>query len=1237
MNRTIIVVAAHAAVVFSLLCTTPGSAQTDTIRFENISTDQGLSQATVNTILQDQQGFMWFGTEGGLNRYDGYQFTVYQHDPDDPGSLSDNLVLATYEDRNGILWIGTSVGLDRFDRTSGTFTHYSKELTPSGDGSGTEVSAIDQDRSGTLWVGTYGSGLNALDLTTDRITTYRHHQDDPRSLSNDSINSIYISPAGEVWICTDGGLDRFDPKTRSFDHFLLSALGSPIADNVPVRAVYQDYQGMMWIGTLDGLIRWDRAANRFVLYQHEPNDPESLSDNSVKRVFEDSQGALWIGTLRGLNQFDSIRNRFIRYIHDPNDPSSLSSDYVRSIFEDRSGVLWVGTSFGGLNKYARSTQKFQLDTNQPGLPNNLSDNNVWSIYEDQSGNLWIGTFFSGLNKLDARSGSVTIYRHDPSNPTSLSDDEIRAILQDRNGVFWIGTENGGLNRFDPATGAFLHYQNNAGDPASLSSDHVFCIYEDHLGRLWIGTELGGLDRFDQPSGTFVHYQHNADDPLSLSDDNVRAIYEDHTGNLWIGTEKGGLDLWNERDHGFKIYRHDPADPASLSSDWVLSILEDKNGNLWFGTLGGLDRLDRTTQSFAHYTVKSGLPDNTIYGILEDADGNLWLSTNKGLSKFNPAAGTFRNYDTGDGLQGDQSNPGAYFQSQHGEMFFGGVKGFNSFFPRQVHDNPIPPPVVISDIKKYNQTLRTNLVSNESVRLSYSDNFISFDFSALDYNAPAKNQYAYQLVGVDPDWVYAGTRRYASYTNLPGGDYAFRVKASNNDGIWNETGTTLQIHITPPFWQTWWFMGIIGLTLISGAVGGYRLRVRDVEARNRALAQRVEQRTHELAALNGIAVVVNSSLDLTEILNNALDQVLAVLHMDVGLAFRLEESILDSSGEGVLKLLAYRGVSNDFVQAVRSLPLRMTVFRNAEGADKPILCKSSDHPDAQVREANQREGIQAEICIPLLVKGRLVGAVIIAAREPRPILGEELSLLAAIGQQVGMAVENARLYEQAEETAATTERNRLARELHDSVTQLIYSVTLYAEAATELLGTGETETAAEHLRELRDTAQEALREMRLLIFELRRPALGKSGLAGALQARLDAVESRGGMHAELQVEGVEQLPRSAQEELYNIAQEALNNALKHGRANRVQIRLRFEDAGTELEISDDGIGFEPTIKRLGGGFGISGMKERAQKLGGRIEIQTAPGKGTRVSVRVPARPSEHLKVNETESSPKEREG
>jgi signal transduction histidine kinase len=750
------------------------------------------------------------------------------------------------------------------------------------------------------------------------------------------------------------------------------------------------------------------------------------------------------------------------------------------------------------------------------------------------------------------------------------------------------------------------------------------------------------DQLNQATGIFSHYQHDANDPLSLSDNDVRAIYEDSTGVLWVGTF-GGIDLLDDQTSHFTIYHHDPKNPQSLSNDMVSCIFEDQNGTIWVGTFGGgLNRFDRTTRSFTHYTSKDGLPDDTVYGILTDTNGTLWMSTNKGLSEFDPEAKTFRNYDISDGLQGDQFNPGAYFQSKSGEMFFGGTQGLNAFYPEQVVDNPVPPPVVITAFQKFNQTVQTDLVSNDTVQLSYQDSFISFEFAALDYNAPGKNQYAYQLEGVDKDWIYAGTRRYASYTNLHGGDYTFRVRASNNDGIWNSEGIAIRIHITPPFWETWWFVGILGLMIVGGSIGGYRLRVRSIENRNRELEKQVEERTREAEqrskvaeSLHDIVSKINSNASLDEVLEYIVTQadVLSDTNFVVLWLLQSEESkfqIHSIRGEFPEDMLKLKMEFGEGMLGLAVKERRNVYFQDMSQIQYATGESSIDdrHP-VYISELNRGiltkviETFRAIMVVPLLTPNGIYGALELFYPTPREFTQEEISLASAFAEQAALAIENAMLRTQAEQNAASTERSRLARELHDSVSQLLYSVTLYAEAAAELLDEGETAIATDHLRELRDTAQEALREMRLLIFELHRPEIGKDGLTGALQARLDAVETRGGMHSELLVEGSEQLPRLVQEELYNIAHEALNNALKHAHANNVSIRLRFEETGTLMEVSDDGVGFDATIARMGGGFGITGMKERAQKISGTLQIESAPGKGTKVIVRVPVSAREHL--------------
>ncbi len=829
------------------------------IRFSAVSIEDGLSQSSVNSIVQDKTGFMWFGTENGLNRYDGYTFTVYKDDPQEAQHLTNRWVWDVYEDSRGIVWIGTKGGLNRWDPDSESFTHFNHDDKVPTSLSHDDVRVVYEDSRGTLWIGTDG-GLNSFDRGTGQFTGFHHNPSNPDSPSSDHIRAIYEDRHGVVWVgTTDQGLNRFDRDSGSFKHYRHDPEDIGSLSNNNVRKMVEDRQGNLWVGTQDGLSRFEPDTDTFVVYRHDDSNPTSLSDNQVLVLAQDSQGVLWIGTENGLNEWGPSTSSFRRY-EQSEESGSLSDDNILSLYVDRGGLLWVGTRMGGLNKWNAATGSFAHYESDPNSPSSLSSKYVTSFVEDRDGSLWVGTFGGGLDLLDRKTGTIENYRRDDSDSGSLSGDRIMALLLDRSETLWISTFNDGLNRFERDTKTFTHFKHDPDDPGTLSGDRITSLLEDDEGVLWMGTYENGLNRMAAPGEPIIHYKHDPHNPTSLSRDRVMCLHQDSRGILWVGTEGGGLDRFDPASGTFAHYRVDPEDPNSLSGDIVTSIYEDDRGTLWIATYGnGLNRWEKKDRDvhvgvFRRYSERDGLPDLVIYGILEDEDGHLWLSTNRGISRFDPRQEVFKNYDESHGLQGREFNIGAYYQSPGGEMFFGGINGFNVFHPGEIRDNPHAPRVVLTGFYKFNQRvdLDAPISQLEKIDLTYKDNFISFEFAALDYTVPHKNRYAVKLEGFDENWIDLGEMHRATYTNLDAGNYTLRVKGSNNDGVWNEMGASLGLSVSPPPWKSWWAYVLYGLTLTAVVFAFLRAQQGklDREAEySRKLEQEVEARTVELAQRN----------------------------------------------------------------------------------------------------------------------------------------------------------------------------------------------------------------------------------------------------------------------------------------------------------------------------------------------------------------------------------------------------
>lgn len=836
-------------VVLLMFVTFGAEAMGPAVRFDRLSLEQGLSQSAVATIYQDKRGFLWLGTEDGLNRYDGYEFKVYKHSTQNINSISDNHIKSIFEDKDGFLWIGT-----------------------------------------------LGGGINRYDYATDKFTRFMHQANDPHSLADNSVWAIAQDDEGYLWFGTEGGISRFNGE--QFESYSAADRPDSLSHN-NVRSLWIDVDGSVWVGTFGGgLNRLDRANGSFSRFQFDPNDPHSLSNNKVLRIYRDSELLLWIGTEQGLNRYDPKHNRFIRFTYNVDDPHSLSNNEVWDIVEDANQQLWVATQGGGLNRFDRASEHFAHYRHHSAEPKSLSNDNLWTIYRGKNGIMWVGTNGGGVNKFDIKREKFGHFRHQAGQPESLSHNSVFSFLSDSQNRLWVGTDYG-LNLYDPIEQQFKHIFHDPNDPQSLSHNWVMALFEDSRQRFWVGTLGGGLNLYDRDSGRFTRMQHDVSDVYSLSDDKVSVIFEDSDGVLWVGTNGGGLNRYDEQNGRFIRYRLDEADPQSLSHDSVMAITEGPEGYLWVGTFDGLNRLDRSQGTFKRFTnqagvsdslshnfitsilvngdgdlwlgsyggglnlfdtksgkaksyrEKDGLANDSIYGILADDSGHLWISTNQGLSHFEPEHQRFENYDALDGLQSNEFNGVSYYKSPQGELFFGGINGFNRFFPHTISHFGVEPNVVFTDFLLFNQSvpISSEKLGNDrdywlpkaidqldQITLGHHQSLFSFEFAALAFTNPGKIRYAFRLEGFHDKWINTTAKnRRATFTSLPPGDYILRVQASDPTGIWDKKEVSIKVKMLSPPWKSWWAYALYLLMVGSLVYIVYWVKQYYVKARMQLLA------------------------------------------------------------------------------------------------------------------------------------------------------------------------------------------------------------------------------------------------------------------------------------------------------------------------------------------------------------------------------------------------------------------
>ena len=1194
----------------------PNTSYSKNIRFEQLSLEEGLSQSVVNVLLQDRMGILWIGTEDGLNRYDGYGFKVFKPDADNPSSISDRWITSLAEDPSGYLWVGTRLGgINRYEAATGNFTRFvNDESQPRGLGSNM-ISALLADENG-MWIGTE-DGLDFYDYKAGVFIHYRAIVGNLNSLSSNSISALYKDSAGILWIGTsNAGLNAFNLENKSFQVFRSDEEDPSSLSHNRVLSIAEDRSGVLWVGTSSGLNRFEVAGKAFTRFTNSIDNPNSIGGNSIFAIYKDRSGGLWLGTNNGLDRYDSQTLKFIHHRHLPTVQNSLSNDRVYEIYEDHNNVLWVGTYGGGLNKYNRQQDRFVYYRNNPDDPNSLSANFVFPILVEADGPVWIGTHDGGLNRFDPDSGLFTHYRYNASDAGSLSSDDLVALEMDGRGRLWVGTIRG-LDRFDPESGAFTRFQPDPNDPNSLSGAPVYAIHEDRQDNLWIGTSKG-LDRFDAATQSFIAYKSDSNDTNSFNGNLVTTILDDEQGNLWVGTFDDGL---KRIPAGFGVtiqYKNNPKDLTSLGNDSILSLFIDSKGNLWVGTAGGgLNLYDPKTNSFKRYTEKEGLPNDVIYGILEDAQGNLWLSTNFGLSRFNPVAGTFRNFTASDGLQSNEFNQYAFAKDQDGKLYFGGINGFNVFSPEDIKDNPIPPSVVLTSISQDGQALNHD-VTAESLReitLAWPQDAFEFEFAALAYGQPSKNQYSYMLENFDSNWINVGSQRNGRYTNLPGGTYTLRLRGSNSDGIWNNNITSIRITVIPPFWETWWFQSLMMLVVAVSVAVGLRWRVKSIEGRNRELERLVQKRTADLEKRTGEIEALYQA-DEKILRNVTLNQVFQTL-VDVSISMlKADRSVVFTWDEEQHKIVPR--VSQGF----RPETLYALNFEEDEGlvgramkTGEPIIVSDLRLEDLRgdIQTVIRIEGIQSFAHFPIVVDGRVIAVFNVGYIRPNALNENTVRLFTALVNRAVLSIANMQLFEQTKDLAVMEERNRLARDLHDSAKQKAF-------AALAQLGTAngmwraQSDDIQPHLTEAENLVYEVIQELTFLIQEIYPIALQDQGLATTLREYIFEWESRNDAVVNLTIRNDRPLPLETEQAIYRVIQESLANISRHSRAERVEVSLVYNIESLQAMIADDGCGFDMNQKAKGLGF--RSMRERIGSIRGTIQVQSAPGRGTRVIVQVP---------------------
>jgi PAS domain S-box-containing protein len=1093
---------------------------------------------------------LWVGTWGGLSLFDRRTETFTRV------TEVRAAVTAILEDPDGTLWVGTGAGLFQRDPTTGAFAHHQRDPGDPGSLGGHVVSALLRDRRGRLWVATRDAGLDRLEVGPEgriRFLHHRHEPANPRSLSDDEIWGLAQDPAGDLWVATyGGGVSVLQQKTETFRH-----------------------------------------------YRHRPEAAFGLGSDLLTCVFTDRSGGLWIGTDgAGLQQYDPATDRFNALLHDPLDPASLSQNVVRTIYEDAQGQLWVGTYLGGASLLKRPRRAFAYFLPSPGDPAGLSDI-ASSFLEDAQGHIWAGTGMGLVNRYDPETGSFVRYRFPPG--LLARGAAVLAMRQDNRGRIWMGTYRGGLARFDPERGTVEVYRHRPGDPQSLAHDEVWALAVDADGVLWVGTNRG-LDRFDPDRGVVT--THHDTPGVAPPNAGVRTLLFDRQGNLWIGS-LGGLHLLRRGSSDLVHYQHDERRPGSLTHDQVVSLHEDREGRIWVGTFGGgLNRLDAEAGTFVPYI---DFPSNVIFSIQEDLSGNLWVSTNHGLSRFDPARGTVDNFDLTNGLQSLQFRLGG-LRLRSGRLLFPSVDGFYDFDPAQIKADTFAPAVVLTSLRVFNEPMKlpAALSTLEEITLSHQDKVFSLEFAALDYAFPRRNLYAYRLEGFSDQWIPLGAKREVTFTNLDPGRYAFRVKASNSDGVWYEaSAAALRVTVRPPLWKQTWFRALSALVFALGLLGAHRFRVRhlttDIDERKqaeRALRRAAEAETALRAGIEKAAEEWERTFDSMET---------PVLIVDAGgRVVRLNRAARDLAGSASYHELLGRAVS----EVGRGQPWQ----KAGEVAAMVARTRATLHCEVQDGSSGKTWDLTA---------------------NPSPDESGEQERVIVVARDVTGMVD---LQESLRRSETMSAMGSLVAGVAHEVRNPLFGISANLDAFESNVGTGtEFRPFLNFMRGEVDRLTALMQDL----FDYGRPAQAALSPGAVGEVVAEAVSSCASLAASREVATVNGVPTHLppvlmdHKRLVQVFQNVLQNAMQLSPPGSTVSVEGWSENGAEgaavvVKVSDCGPGFAPddlprafepffSRRRGGTGLGLAIVQRIVEAHGGTVTVENRPTGGAVLTVRLPTAP------------------